>query len=153
MSDPRLHFSVPHLSGVKPGALDPTQPARILCNPSSVLIFATYDPVAFASVGLDVALPPDARIIVEHTPGSGQANWFRLIPPPRLAPGVRGEDGSWPKVILLNGYRGIFVSMSWSSANGVLSGKVSSLSESSGRSTSSTLRTIVFYHPLVSSPP
>lgn len=93
-------FSATHLGGLQPGVLDPTQPARILRNPSSILSFATYDPLVFAP---DVAIPPHTRIVIEHTPGPGQTDWFRVVLSAHLAPGILGEDVSWPRVVFLDG--------------------------------------------------
>lgn len=96
------------LSGMSPGQLDPTQPARLLRTPDSKLSFAAFDPrVANAQdipdmhkLSLNEELGKPKRVVIE-TRGTGESFW-RLVPDAIKDDGVK-DEGSWPRVVDLCG--------------------------------------------------
>lgn len=91
--------------GLPIGALDPTQPARLLSSPDSRLSFATFHPLA-ASHSLQKEpsrsdeLCSNRRVVVETLP-TGESFW-RWVP---RAKGVEngGDEGEWPRVVNICG--------------------------------------------------
>ena len=99
-------FAIPEsvplmLAGQDPGLLDSTQRTRILSNPSSQLLFASYHPRAGASAynntnTTDQGYTLSNRAVIEVLP-DGNCLW-RLVP---LAIGASSflDEGSWPRLI------------------------------------------------------
>ena len=90
------------LAGQDLGLLDPTQPARILSDSHSHILFASYHPRAGASASPDnntagsITGPFSNRAVIEVLPG-GHCLW-RLIP---LASGASSveDEGTWPRLV------------------------------------------------------
>ncbi|KAH6913817.1 hypothetical protein BKA70DRAFT_1094838 [Coprinopsis sp. MPI-PUGE-AT-0042] len=93
--------------GTQPGALDPSQRARILRHPNATLLFATHDPktaggegevINMARLTLDEhGFSKPRRVVLEIFP-NGNCSW-KFIPKARLE-GVT-DEGLWPRVIEL----------------------------------------------------
>ncbi|TBU33779.1 hypothetical protein BD311DRAFT_735987 [Dichomitus squalens] len=96
-----------NLTGSRPGLIDPTQPARILREKGSTLLFASFDPLAATGVPRsrkprvpDFETPPK-RIVIETPPlGSAGGSRWRFVPRARRAHGVENE-GVWPRKVIL----------------------------------------------------
>lgn len=91
--------------GTQPGALDPSQRARILRHPNATLLFATHDPktaggegevINMARLTLDEnGFRKPRRVVMEIFP-NGSSSW-KFVPKARLE-GVT-DEGLWPRVI------------------------------------------------------
>ncbi|TFK44702.1 hypothetical protein BDQ12DRAFT_717858 [Crucibulum laeve] len=96
--------TIRRISGSNPGALDSTQPARLLRVPGARLSFSAFDPQVATVHGvpdlnklsLNEELYRPKRIVIETTP-AGESFW-RFVPSARKAEGVAGE-GKWPRVV------------------------------------------------------
>jgi hypothetical protein len=84
--------------------LDPSQPARILRNPSSHLHFASFHPhtaspsrelLNIQSLSLNEELYRPKRVVVELT---SEGSFWRFVPRARREKGVR-DEGFWPKLV------------------------------------------------------
>ncbi len=102
-------ISIPRvLLGSTPGLLDPPQRDRILRHPSSVLSFATFDPLtATGCVDVSNGGPTEPfhsafrQIVIETIPG-GVPHW-RAVPQANYAPGVV-DEGTWPRLVSVCGW-------------------------------------------------
>ncbi|GJE92239.1 hypothetical protein PsYK624_083920 [Phanerochaete sordida] len=107
MSSTTAGPSQPHLSvvGLPIGALDPTQPARLLSSSGSKLSFATFHPLTATKAlqkehSRSDELSSKRRVVLE-TLSTGESFW-RWVP---RAKGVEagGDEGEWPRVINICG--------------------------------------------------
>ncbi|KIJ67930.1 hypothetical protein HYDPIDRAFT_107472 [Hydnomerulius pinastri MD-312] len=105
------HNRQPHeqrsLRGTQPGLLDPSQSSRLLRDPDSKLIFASFDPrTALAddsyinTLNINDDLPPPKRVVIETSPKS--ISFWRFVPRARLEEGVLNE-GIWPRDVYICG--------------------------------------------------
>ena len=93
--------------GAQPGALDPTQPARILRHPDARLLFATHDPKTASGEGEVINMSrltldengykKPRRVVFELFP-NGSCSW-KFVPHAVLEGVV--DEGFWPRVIEL----------------------------------------------------
>ena len=97
------------LQGTTPGLLDPTQPARILRHPDSVLSFAVFDSLVATgrqpppnSPSAQSELPHPRRIVVETNPASRLLSGWRFVEEAELGPGVQ-DEGTWPRLAIICG--------------------------------------------------
>jgi len=92
------------ISGLTPGVLDPSQPARLLRLSNSTLSFAAFDPRTasgtespdFRGLSVDEQSYRPKRVVVETTP-TGESFW-RFVPKARLLDGVQ-DEGKWPRTV------------------------------------------------------
>lgn len=105
MSDTTPGPSQSSISGTDAGALDTTQPARLLSTPGSKLSFATFHPRTASQNPRKLSrgdeLCSNKRIVIEILP-SGESFW-RWVP---RAKGTEagGDEGEWPRVVDICGY-------------------------------------------------
>jgi len=97
------------ISGTIPGAIDPSQPARLLRLSNSRLLFARFDPLTATAandtpnvrnMSIDDTQYRPKRIVLEITP-TGESFW-RFVPKARLEEGVI-DEGAWPRIIEICG--------------------------------------------------
>ncbi|ETW80475.1 hypothetical protein HETIRDRAFT_434570 [Heterobasidion irregulare TC 32-1] len=102
------HVASRSISGSQPGLLDPSQTARLLRLPGTILSFAAFHPrVASSEIRIDVdklslneELYRPKRVVIETLP-DGDSFW-RFVP--RARRGISVEDeGAWPRVINICG--------------------------------------------------
>ena len=97
------------ISGSQPGLLDPSQTARLLRLPGTILSFAAFHPRAASSeihidvdkLSLNEELYRPKRVVIETLP-DGDSFW-RFVPRARRGIGVE-DEGAWPRVINICGY-------------------------------------------------
>ncbi|TFK25738.1 hypothetical protein FA15DRAFT_755645 [Coprinopsis marcescibilis] len=91
--------------GTTPGILDISQPQRILREPGSRLLFASYDALTaggqganldFRKLSLDEESYKPRRVVIEISQ-AGACSW-RFVPKAQLEEGVP-DEGRWPRVI------------------------------------------------------
>jgi hypothetical protein len=94
----------PLLIGSIPGLLDPSQPARLLRNQYSQLLFASFHPQTaspdhdifnFKSLSLHDELYRPKRVVIEITP---DGSFWRFVPRARREEGDTDES-LWPKLV------------------------------------------------------
>lgn len=98
----------PKLSGTTPGILDPTQPQRLLRQPTSKISFAFFDPRAASSfsevdikkLSLNETLYRAKRVVIESSANGD--NFWRFVPKAKWEDGVL-DEGQWPRIIMLCG--------------------------------------------------
>ncbi|KAF9474220.1 hypothetical protein BDN70DRAFT_936821 [Pholiota conissans] len=95
------------ISGSEPGALDPTQPDRLLRTSKSTLSFASFDPyiasandVNLAKLSINEEPCRPKRIVIETVIGHG--SFWRWVPSARKMEDVE-DEGTFPRVINICG--------------------------------------------------
>lgn len=119
MAHSSTNLDLPLLSGPIPGLLDSSQSSRLLRTPTCSLFFAAFDPLTarannlpnLSALHIDPGSSSDRvncktsgkRVVIETDPESGTCSW-RFVPRVKVENEVLGDEGPWPRVVVLCGY-------------------------------------------------